>query len=603
VAAADSAGTLRLIDVEHPHLVAELALGASIESLGVANVEGHRLLLAGTWNGWLHVVRTDTWQTSALQAHENAVAAVTAGALDGRPVVVTGEAGLGGGGAALRVWKPGGPDTADWTAWTPARTAFGGSVSRLHLAEFDGRTVIVAAGDPLDDPDDAGGMVRLIEPLSGAQVGSLDTTGVGLIATDLDATGALVTRTHVGGHDDRLSLWDLRTRTEIVVSSCASASMSLARVLADGRPAIATPAGQAFELRDPQTLEPLAGWRPVMIPGVGVLCAAPDSGHLVTGGEDGAVRLWNLGWRQTTAGAAVRGRGKRLVAVARSEGEPLAVIAGPDANEVRGLRDGRQRCLLPTGKIHAVATAGGHVFLARGYDIHKHSLDGAERAVYALGEPPHGVRVPDYWSSVVQAMVAGERSAVAVSCWDYTVRLVDGDTGEPLSPPLRHGFYRDKVMNGLAFAAVQGLPSLIAAGASGDLVAWTLDDWDRSTLPGGSSDHVNALAVGHDLVADVLFRGGDDAQLVAIDVIDLTVAGPRHAHQRGVTALCVGGEHVITGGRDGFLRVWDFELEPQLEIALDAEVTGLAAMDGIVLAGTMAGAVAIDLHPVPALVR
>jgi WD40 repeat protein len=605
VAAADLAGTLRVIDVEHPHVVAALALGASVWCLGVADVDGHRLLLAGTFDGRLHVIRTDRWQASVLQAHDNAVAAVTAGVLDGGPVVVTGESGLGGG-AALRLWAPRGPDAADWTALTPAMTAFGGSVRRLHMVELDGRTVIVAAGDPLDDPEEAGGMVRLIDPRTGERVDSLDITGVrvGSIATDLDATGTLVTRTYMRGLDDRLSLWDLPTRTETAVSGCAHASgMSVARAVVAGRAVIAVPSGQAFELRDAQTLEPLSGWRPVMVPGVRVLCGAPDGRHLVTGGEDGAVRLWDLGWRQTTAGAGVRGRGPRLVATARPEREPLAVTTGPDAHEVRGLRDGRRRCLLPAGRVDAIAAAGNHVFLARSDDVHKHTLDGVERAVFRLGDPPHGVQVQVVGRGAVQAMAAGNESLLAVSCWDFTVRLIDGDTGEPVGPPLRQGFYDDKVMYGLAFAAVQGRPALIAGGASGDLIAWTLDDRSRSELPGGSNGYIHALAVARGSAGDVLFRGGDDGRLVAVDLSSLTVTPRERAHQGDVTAVCVSGAQVVTGGDDGFLRVWDLTLEPQAEIALDAEVTGLAAGDGIVLAGTMAGVVAIDLHPAPAVLR
>ncbi len=605
--AAAAERTVRVIDEELAEVVKELTFGARVECLGVAAAQGERLLLAGTADGCLQVIRTRDWSVTVLRAHEGELTAVTTARLAGELVVATGgrapgpglvplwdvrgSAGArvvatgarGRGPSVVRLWDVRGSDASQWAARYPEHVVFGGSVRRLHLIENDGRTLLLAAGDPLDEPKESRGLVRLIDPLSGALVEQIQVPGVALVNTDPDAGGVMV-RTYMGGAFDRLSAWDLRTGAETAVAEPDhGSSMTLARVLAGGSPACAISTSQTVELRDPATLELLPGWRPITIAHVTALCPALGGQHLVTGGEDGAVRLWDLGWRETTAGAPAAHRGARLIATGPSSRGPLAIVAGPAGTEMRGARNGERYCTLLDSAVEAIAVTEQRVYLAGRGAIRSFRFDGTPGAVSELQAGRF---------LAMASSVPGGRSVLALACDDYTVRLLDPDTGDRLSPPLRQSGYRDKTMYAVAFMTIADTRALVAAGATGDLVAWKLDGFEECELPGGSSDYVRALAVATD---GVLYCGGDAAELVAVDVRRLTVKHRRkRAHDGWIQAICVSGPYVVSGARDGVLRIWDRSLEEQLAIPLDSEITSIAAVDGVIIAGTLDGTVALE---------
>lgn len=379
----------------------------------------------------------------------------------------------------------------------------------------------------------------------------------------------------------------------MAVSSCAKGARALAPVLAMGRPAIAVPTPYTVELRDPRTLEPLPGWRPISVSGVQALRPVRDGGFLVTGaatapsgsGTSAGARLRRarrcrgvilISWRQGRPGA---GRSRRLLATRHAR----CAISATAALHDFPLPDQGRRALAGTGVPCCP------------HGIHSYSFDGEAGAILP------------YEVDLINAMALGEhggRLLLAVAGTDNTdVRVLDARTGDALSPPLRQRI--DTYCFALSFATLPTGPALVAAGAAAELVAWRLDGFARCELPGGFRySSVRALAVGRGPNGDVLFAGGDELAIVAVDLSGLEATHRRvQAHRGSITALCVSGPHVVSGGDDGMIRVWDFRLEPRLEIALDAEVTSLAAHDGIVLAGTMAGVVALDLSHATATIE
>lgn len=601
--AVGSGSTVRVLDLESADTVHELGLGASVESLAVGRIDGDQLLLAGAGDGRLHVVRTSGWSASTIQAHQADVRAVACGWLDGERIVVTaGREARSLEEGTIRIWRAGSANATTWEPLTPPRPVFGGGVRRVHVLDIDGRTTIAVAGDPLYDPEEAGGMVRFFDARSAQSTGSLPTGRTGIIDTHAQAGSPLVCRQFVGGLQDRLAAWDLTSRTLAAESTVGSGNTNqLCPILAAGAPALATATHHTIELRDPLSLEPLEGWRPLAVNGVAALCAAESRGRsvLLSGGDDGAVRVWDLGWRYTTAGAVTETRGERLVATGDRESGPVALVGGAVPPRLYELVSGAWRSIGEQRGVSAVALADGRAFCAYGRVVHSYGLD-------------DGVPGPSFEGHVdaVVALAAGRvghRMLLATAGQDYGVRIWDAQTGDALSGPLMERPYRDKMTRALAIVSLPSGPTLVAAGSTGHLVTFALDrlpgDPASSELPGEHRDYVNALA--HD--GGMLYSAGDDGKLVGLDLaLNQVTHRQLGAHRGAVTALActeaAGVAVLVSGGRDGYVRVW--RRRPDLDlvaaIPLDAPVRGLSGHGGVVVAGTDAGVVALDLAGLPA---
>lgn len=177
VVAGDRDGNLRVVDEEMAQIVKELELGAPVSSLCVTELDGAPLLLAGSNDGRLHVVRTQDWRVRRA-AGTRGRAQRRDGRAARRPPSGR-DSGAGAHESELRVWEPRGSGADSWVPRTSTSAIFRAGIARLRMVELDGRTVVVAVGDPLAVLEEAGGMVRLVDPSTGERIGSLDTRARG----------------------------------------------------------------------------------------------------------------------------------------------------------------------------------------------------------------------------------------------------------------------------------------------------------------------------------------------------------------------------------------------------------------------------------------
>jgi WD40 repeat protein len=330
------------------------------------------------------------------------------------------------------------------------------------------------------------------------------------------------------------------------------------------------------------------------VTGVKALCAAESRGRsvLLSGGDEGAVRVWDLGWRYTTAGDLTQIRGQRLVATGYAGNRPIALVAGAVPPRRYDVASGASWPIGEQRAVSAVALADGRAYCAYGPVVHSYSIDDS-----AAGPSFDGHTAPVV---AIAAGRVGQRLLLATAAQDYRIRIWDARTGDSLSEALTEPGYWDKMTRALAFVSLPSGATLVAAGATGHLVTFAIDRLpgapSSSELPARHHDYVEALAYD----GRMLYSAGDDADLLGFDLsIGQLTNRWSHEHRGGVSALvCTEVSELpvlVSGGRDGHLRIWRRDLNLLATIPLDSPVHGLGAHAGVVVAGTDAGIVALDL--------
>ncbi|MFE7530179.1 WD40 repeat domain-containing protein [Kitasatospora sp. NPDC057542] len=246
---------------------------------------------------------------------------------------------------------------------------------------------------------------------------------------------------------------------------------------------------------------------------------------VVSGGDDGAVRLWDL-------------------ATGEPVGEPMTGHAGP---------------------VHAVATAepdGRAVAVSAGTDEDVRVWDLTTRR---LLHPPLAGHT-GWVTSVATATVRGR--TVAVTCGDdRSVRVWDLATGEPVGKPMREpagsaAAHRDRpaAMTTTVFGR---RPVAVTADFGGTLRVWDLAKGRRLRAPlatgTGSVQALAALVVdGHQAVA----VGGPDGTTTLWDLVtgrqlDERLVAAGEWPQTVAAADTGAGAAVVTCDESGLVRLWD----------------------------------------------
>ena len=274
------------------------------------------------------------------------------------------------------------------------------------------------------------------------------------------------------------------------------------------------------------------------------VAVSADGRRAVSGGNDGAVRVWDL-----DSGAAVHALPVHgwVHAVAVSADGRRAVSGGDDRMvRVWDLDSGAAMHALAGhgGKVRAVAVSadgrravsGDDYGAARVWDLDSGS------AVHALPGNPYGVRAV--------AVSADGRRAVSGGFGD-TVEVWDLDSGAAVHAlPGGHGIVEAVAVSADGRRAVSG-------GRDGAARVWDLDSGSAvHALPGHG--WVHAVAVSADGRRAVC--GGGDKM---VRVWDLDSGSAVHAlpgHKGGVSAVAVSadGRRAVSGG-GGMMRVWDLD--------------------------------------------
>ena len=450
----------------------------------------------------------------AIAAHAQSVNSITF-SRDGSRLVT------GGSGPPLRVW--------DKASARPLEVQFGsssGTVDAVAIAP-DGQRLLAGGqhdGPTGDSPD--GPMLRLWQTASG-QPSGVQFSGPAESVTRV-AYGHDGQRIASAGFDGPVRLWSLGE----AASAAAGPSARLVSQL-------------------------LTGHRG----SVNSLVFSQDSSLLVSGGDDGDIRLWNTD-PKPSLGQALQGSAAGLSCVAFSP-DGRRVVAG-NASSTGSLRlwDAASGRVLVAGFEGHTNMITGVAFMPDGRRIVSASSDGTLRLWdAATGQQIGAALVGEQHGPVLRIAVSADGSRIAASGHSFVsrrqgrdvVRLWDGASGQPV---LTRWNAEDAGFTAFAFTA-DGRRLLVGE-RNGAL----------RLIDVASGEPSGPAFIGHSLGVTSALFSPDGSRVASADGNGLRlwdahtgrpIGQPRAEHASAVTRLAYSadGRRLVSGSRDGLLRLWD----------------------------------------------
>lgn len=271
-----------------------------------------------------------------------------------------------------------------------------------------------------------------------------------------------------------------------------------------------------------------------------VVSVAAHEDLLVSGGEDGAVRFWDL--RSRTLIRSLRGHTGWVHAVAISPDGSVIASAGED-NAIRlwSAADGTQVGILP-GHDKRIRTL---TFLRHRGELVSGAEDGLVR-VWDLVSLTLARQATTRGIGIWSLAVSDDDTLIAASGEDEYVRLLDLRTGELLDEKALHRSW----VRSVAFLPDQ--PMLVSASADGTARTW--DVRDRQLEPvnvlEADSERLRALAIRDGRVV----TAGEDATVTVHGDAPLRVRMPDGVNWVRTIASTQHG--IVAGCEDGGLRMW-----------------------------------------------
>jgi WD40 repeat protein/serine/threonine protein kinase len=543
-----------------------------------------RLLAAGASDGRVYLWNTATGTLAARFGRHRGSVMALAFSPDGS-VLATGEGmWIGGrmGGTTVRVQRW---DVARRALIEPPLLGHGDAVQSVAFSP-DGRTLASASSDGTVRVWDAATGESLRPPLAAhdGEVRDLAFSPDGAELASVSWDGTLVRW--------RTRDWSRAGRIELDPTSPRTSGRAVAWS-PDGRLIAAGMAG-SIRLFDRVTGEPvrvLEGSTPVS------LCFAPDGTRLFSSSMDRTVRVWGVAERAGHAvllghphhvnGVHASQDGATLYSVGASgtirvwssdqddvrtlacppkwmygaevspDGRRIATNwqgTGPDgirANgvEIRDFADGRLVHRL-VGHEQDVCSVR---WSADGGRLVSTGADRAGRGEVIVWDAANGDALLDldgHAGQVWSADFSPDGRWIATAAWDGTVRVWSGDDGRPLAEPIRPGGRRPRIVRFLDDAR-------IVVGSSDGAITF----WDAAT---GRAD--GAPAVAHDAAVadlaihgDTLLTGDDDGRAILWDLRDRSPRGELPDHGRPIMCVAISpdGLRLVTGTRNGEIRIWD----------------------------------------------
>jgi WD40 repeat protein len=168
----------------------------------------------------------------------------------------------------------------------------------------------------------------------------------------------------------------------------------------------------------------------------------------------------------------------------------------------------------------------------------------------------------------------------------FTILLVAAGCSSfaPAESPL-HRFENAHFPASTAVAFDPGSTLLASGGLAGDIALWTISQPTELARIAAHKKAVRGLSFIH---TDALLSAGEDGKLA---VWRAPWNAPAAAVQSSsISSMSVGSEHVVTGHKDGWIRVWTL---PTLELVRSRKLTGaiqsLALYESSIAVGTTAG--------------
>ena len=525
------------------------------------------------------------WQSAAthrvILGHDSGVQSVAVGEWDGRAVIVS-----GGRDGTVRVW-----DLATGRPVGEPLRGHDGGVWSVAVGERDGRAVIVSGGND--------GTVRVWDLATGRPVGEPlrgHDGGVWSVAVgEWDGRAVIVS----GGRDGTVRVWDLATDRPVgePLRGHDGGVSSVAVGERDGRAVIVSGGNdetvRVWDLATGRAVgEPLRG-HDYLVRSV-ALGELDGRAVIVSGGEDGTVRVWDPATGRPV-GEPLRGHvGVWSVAVGKWDGRAVIVSGGGDGTvRVWDLATGQpvgEPLRGHDGLVRSVALGeldGRAVIVSGGEDGTVRVWDPATGR--PVGEPLRGYGGGVLWDhdGGVWSVAVGERDgrAVVVSGGGgETVRVWDLATGQPVGKPLRGHESVDLWGHGggvwsVAVGERDGRAVIVSGGGDGTVRVWDLATGQPVGEPlrghesedlWGDGGGIWSVAVGERDGRAVIVSGGRDG---TVRVWDLATGQPVGEPLRGhesedlwghdgdVWSVAVGERDgravIVSGGNDGTVRVWD----------------------------------------------
>ena len=566
-----------------------------VPSLALGALNDRPVIVSGGGDGTVRVwdLADGAQIGEALRGSEREISAVAISALKGRPMLVS-----GGFDGMVRVWdlenrRPIGK---------PLRHV--GEICALAVGELEGHPIIVCGGSV----DGIIGMVQVWRLGDGAPIGEAfkgDEEEVrALVVGELDGYPVLVS----GGLDGIVRTWDLAKGTLIRERRCEHEGgvRALAIGALEERPVIVSAGGdnmlRVWDATDAKSLWRAHAYLPKAI-AVGEL---DERSVIVSGGGDRLLRVWNLP-DGAPIGEPLGGHVSGISAVAVGEVKGQLVIVSSSFLE-EGVRVWKWRDSPPVESAldeHALGISAIAAGALEGRPVLVSGDSNGLIRVWGLtdGKPlGRQFKADEYW---IRALAIGTLAGrpVVVSGGDFSVRVWDLADGKAIGDPLGAG---EHVIRAIGVCALKERLVIVAADAGGTVRVWDLAD--RTPIPeltdvgvGVSDGWVSVAAAGELEGRPVIVCGNPDGTVRIWDLANRRPLVEPLRLTRKIDALAVGELQgrpaIISGDVNGTVRVWDvhgvlrrkIDLGPWVEaIALVPPSTLVASShDGLVMLGLL----------------